>query len=87
MESKELKLEELNDEQMYCFVAPDGSAQLATLAPEFNMCVAMAELMASMGMSKPVGKMFSEGYDILPVVITLKQNGSAEDAFNSSKKS
>lgn len=83
---KEVKLEELKNEEMYCLVAPDGSAQISTLAPDFAMCIGIAELMASSGIGQPVAEMFSQGYSILPVKVTVLQNGSAESGFQKAKK-
>ena len=84
--SKEVKLDELKNEEMYCLVAPDGSAQISTLAPEFAMCLGMAELMASKGLGQPVAEMFSKGFTVLPVKITMLQNGTADDGFKKAKK-
>jgi len=83
---KEVKLDELQNEEMYCLVAPDGSAQITTLAPDFAMCIGMAELMASKGLGQPVAEMFNQGYSILPVKVTMVQNGTAEDGFQSARK-
>lgn len=86
MENKiKVKLDELQNEEMYCLVAPDGSVQIMTLAPDFAICIGMAELMASKGLCKPVSEMFSKGYSILPVKVTIVQNGSEEDGFKKAK--
>jgi len=83
---KDVKLDELKDEEMYCLVAPDGSAQLMSLAPEFAMCIGFTELLASAGISEPVAKLFEQGYSILPVKVTIIQNGDAESGFQKAKK-
>jgi hypothetical protein len=82
----EVRLDELQNEEMYCFVAPDGSAQLTTLCPDFTMCIGMAGLMARSGIGKTAAEMFAEGYSILPVKVTMIQNGTAEDGFQAAKK-
>lgn len=83
---KEVKLDELKNEEMYCLVAPDGSAQISTLASEFAMCLGMAELMASKGLGQPVAEMFSKGFTVLPVMVTILQNGTADEGFKKAKK-
>lgn len=81
-----MKLEELKEKEMYILCAPDGSAQLSTLAPEFAMCIGFAEMLASAGISKPVAEMFKEGYEVLPVKVSITQNGTAEEGFQRAKK-
>lgn len=83
---KQVTLDELKNEEMYCLVAPDGSAQISTLAPEFAMCLGMAELMASKGLGQPVAEMFSKGFTVLPVMVTILQNGTADEGFKKAKK-
>jgi len=82
-----MKMDNLKNEEMYVLCAPDGSVQLTTLAPEFVMCIGMAELLASKGISKPVTEMFEAGYEILPVKVTIVQNGTADEGFKKAKKS
>lgn len=86
IDNSDVKLEPVVDEEMFCFVAPDGFAQMGTLAPDFATCIAMVEFMASVGMSKPAGQLFLEGFTILPVLVTLKQNGTAEQGFARAKE-
>ncbi|MEO5991884.1 MAG: hypothetical protein ABIP68_09640 [Ferruginibacter sp.] len=78
---KEIKLDVLENEEMYCFVAPDGSPQIGTLAPDFATCIGMTELYAISGMVQTPKKLFEQGFVILPVKVTITQNGNEETAF------
>lgn len=80
-----MKIDELKNEEMYVLVAPDGGIQLTTLAPDFATCVAMCQLLASRGIGQPVDKMFEQGFEIMPVKVTIIQNGDAESGFQKSK--
>ena len=82
-----MKMENLVNEEMFVLVAPDGSPQTSTLSPDFAMCIAMVELLASKGIGQSVGKLFQQGYKILPVKVSIEQNGNAEDGFQKFKKS
>lgn len=86
-DTQTIKFEELKEEAMYCFVAPDGSPQLATLAPDYAYCVGLAQVLSMSGVCKTASQMFEEGFEILPVKVTVIQNGTAEDAFNTAKES
>jgi hypothetical protein len=81
-----MKLEELKDEEMYVFVAPDGSPQLSTLAPDYAMCVAFCELLASKKISESPRKLFREGFEVLRVKVNMSQLGDAEAAFQAAKE-
>lgn len=81
-----MKMEELQNEEMYCFVAPDGTPQLSTLAPEFEMCIGFAEMMASTGLVKSSLQMFDEGFKVLPVKVSITQNGTEEEGFQRAKQ-
>jgi hypothetical protein len=76
-----MKIEELHNEEMYALCAPDGSVQLGTLAPEFTLCMAIMSLMEAAGLAEPVGKLFEQGYHIMPVKVSIIQNGDEHDAF------
>lgn len=82
-----MKLDELKEDEMYVLCAPDGSPQLTTLAPDFAMCIGFAELLASKGIGEPVTKLFNKGFEILPVKVTILQNGTADEGFQKAKKS
>lgn len=81
------QIEELKNEEMYVMVAPDGSTQLTTLAPDFAMCIGFTELLASKGIGQHPAKLFEQGYQIIPVKVTILQNGTAEGGFQKAKKS
>jgi hypothetical protein len=81
-----MKLDELKEEEMYLFLAPDGSCQLATLARDFAMCMGIAELMALHGLGKSPSEMFDQGFEIIPVKVTVVQNGTADEGFQKAKK-
>jgi hypothetical protein len=75
-------MENIDKEEMFVFVAPDGSPQIMTMAPEYSMCLAVAQMLSEVKMSKSPTEMFKMGYEILPVRVTITQNGTADDAFN-----
>lgn len=80
------KFEEMHDEEMYCFVAPDGSAQLATMAPEFGLCIAFSEVLHVAGLGLSPSAMFEAGFEILPVKLTLVQNGTAQEGYTRARE-
>lgn len=81
-----MKIEELKDEEMYCLVAPDGSTQLMTLAPDYAMCIGIVTLISKKGIGEPLDKLFKKGFHVMPVKVTILQNGTENDAFNKAKK-
>lgn len=83
----DLKLEELKEETYCVFVAPDGYPQLMTIATDFKTCLAMTQMLAEKGVSEHPAILFKKGYQILPVKVTLVQDGTAEAAFQRGIKS
>lgn len=81
-----MKLEELNNEEFCVLVAPDGSPQLATLAPDYPYCLAMIQTLASSGMGQDIAELWKQGYQVVPVRLTLIADGTEEDAFNRFKE-
>jgi hypothetical protein len=81
-----MKFEELKEEEMYAFVAADGAIQVPSLAPDFQTSLGFMELLASRGISKPVAELFNLGWEILPVKVTIIQNGTAQEGFARAKK-
>lgn len=81
-----MKLDELKDEEMYVMVAPDGSAQLSTLAPDYAMCLGFCQLMAQSKIGEHPAKLFKKGFEILRVKVSMTQLGDAEAAFQAAKK-
>ncbi len=80
-----MNLQEINNEEMYCMVAPDGFPQTMTLAPDFAMCVALVQVLHKKGVGKSYFEMTRKGYEILPVKISMSQNGTAEEGFKKAK--
>ncbi len=76
-----MKIEELKDDEMYVLCAPDGSIQLTTLAPDFPTCLAMIKLLHKSGLSKSPHEMMISGYTVMPVKVTITQNGDENKAL------
>lgn len=77
-----VKLEEINEEEMYVLVAPDGSWQGMTLAPDFETCVAVIKMMHKKGLGKSFHELVNvKGFQILPVIVSIKQMGDAESGY------
>lgn len=81
-----MKMQELANDEMYCLVAPDGTPQLSTLAPDYALCIGFCAALSSVGMTKHPATLFEEGFVILPVKVTIIQTGNQEDAFQAGKK-
>jgi hypothetical protein len=82
-----MKMQDFKDEEMYVLVAPDGNWQAMTLAPDFASCVGQIRLLHKYG----IGESFHElvkvkGFEILPVKVTIVQNGTAEEGFQKAKQ-
>lgn len=77
-----MKLEEIQSEEFYVLCAPDGAMQLTTLSPDFPTCVGMIKLLHKSGVSKSFHQMVNiDGYKILPVKVTIIQDGDENKAF------
>ena len=74
-------IEEMHEEEMYCLIAPDGTPQLMTLAPDFPLCFAVIKFLEEATMGQSPKKLFNQGYKIFPVKVTVTQNGDEETAF------
>lgn len=81
-----MKMQEIQNDEMCCLVAPDGTPQLSTLAPDFATCVGFCEAMAYYGLSKHPAELFELGFVVLPVKLTITQNGDENDAFQKQKE-
>jgi hypothetical protein len=81
-----MKIEELENEKMCALFAPDGSFQAMTLAPDFPSCVAQIKMLHGSRMCQSYHKLSLEGFKILPVKITMIQDGTEEDLFNETKQ-
>lgn len=80
------KFETINSEEMCVWVAPDGTPQPALIGEDMAMCLSLAEMFSKSGLVKSPSQMFSEGWQILPVKVTIEQNGTEEDAFQKMKQ-
>ena len=82
-----MKLEEVKDEEMYVLVAPDGSWQGMTLAPDFATCLAMVKMLHSKGLGQSYHELCKvKGFQILPVIVSMKQMGDEEAGFQWAKQ-
>lgn len=82
-----MKIQELQEKEMYVLVSPDGVVQLLTLAPEFSFCVALIRMLAEYKIMRPLTELFEEGCTIMPIKVTILQNGNENKPFVKSKKS
>lgn len=67
-----MPFEAIIEEKMFCMVAPDGTPQPATIAPDFQTVVAYAKLLHSKGLGESVSKLIFKGFKIVPVIITIQ---------------
>lgn len=81
-----MKLDELKEEEMYVLVAPDGTPQLSSMAPDYASCLGFCQVLASKGICKHPAILFKEGFEILMVKVSMSQMGDAEAAFLAAKK-
>lgn len=82
-----LMFEEVKEQEMYILVAPDGSWQGMTLAPDFETCVAVIKMMHSKGFGKSFHELVKiKGFQILPVIVSMKQMGDEESGFQWAKQ-
>lgn len=88
MTSESVKLEGINEEEWYALVAPDGSFQAMTLAPDLATCVAQIRMLHKAKMCESFHELLKvRGFEILPVKLTMIQNGTAEEGFQKAKQS
>jgi hypothetical protein len=79
-------IEEVTNEEMCCLFAPDGSWQPMTLASDFAMCVAQIRLLHSKGLCQSYHQFSMKGFKILPIKVTMVQDGDEETAYNRAKE-
>lgn len=72
---------EIKNEKMYVLVAPDGTPQLSTMAPDFAMSIGWMMTLGDAGIMQPVAKLLASGYKLLPVRVTIIQDGDENEAF------
>lgn len=81
-----MKLQESHEQGMCVLVAPDGSWQGMTLSPDYASCVAIIRMLHKAGMSESYHELVKvRGFEIMPVKVTVIQNGTAEEAFRKIK--
>jgi hypothetical protein len=74
----------VQDEQFYALFATDGSFQSMTLSPDFPTCVSLIKLLHKKGMSHSLHELLNvRRYKILPVKVTIVQNGDENKPFKS----
>ena len=81
-----MKLDEINNEEWYVLTAADGTPQIFSLSPDFETCIGMTEMLASKGICRPLSVLFAEGYEILPIKLSILSNGTAEEGFQKAKQ-
>lgn len=64
---------ELLNEEMYCLVAPDGTPQPATIAPDLQTLVGYNLLLESKGLGQNLGDMLKIGFEIKKVLVTITE--------------
>jgi hypothetical protein len=70
-----MKIEEIYNADWYALFAPDGSFQALTLCPDFATCVATIRLLHKAKLSKSIHELGLKGYKVLPIKLTVTQNG------------
>lgn len=76
-----MKVEEVKDEEMYCLFTPDGFWQPSTLAPDFAFCLAFIKMLHKKGIGKSFHQLTLEGCKIMPVKVSIVQNGDENKPF------
>ena len=80
-------MQEFINEEMYVLVAPDGIWQAMTLAPDFASCVAQIKMLHKAKLAESFHELVMvKGFEILPVKVTIMQNGTAEEGFQKAKQ-
>jgi len=79
-------MDNLVEQEMCVLVAPDGSPQPMTLGADFASCVATVRLMHKANLGRSLHELLYKGFKILPVKVTIIQNGTEEDAFQAAKR-
>lgn len=82
-----MELTEMYNEEMYVLVAPDGSWQGMTLSPDYATCIATIKMLHKSGICESYHELVKmKGFEILPVKVTMLQNGTAEEGFQKAKQ-
>lgn len=81
-----MEFKEIKDEEFYVLVSDDGNPQLFSIAPDFETCIGMVGMLAKVGICRPLDILFEEGYEIIPIKLSIISNGTAEEGFNKAKQ-
>lgn len=75
-------IEEINQQEMWVLCAPDGSAQLPTLAPSPAACIGIVKMLHKAKMGRSCHELcVLSGFSILPVKLSLFRNGDGNEVF------
>lgn len=81
-----MQITEVSNEEMYCLFAPDGTWQAMTLGPDFPSVVAQIKMLHKAKMVLSFHDLMMKGYKILPVKVSMVQNGDEDKPFNNKTK-
>ncbi len=71
-----MQIQEIQDQEMVSLYSPDGNIINMTLAPNFITCVVVINMLSKFGMGRSYNDLIKEGYCIIPIKVTIKQNGN-----------
>ncbi len=72
MATKTKFIEPITAEEFYVWVAPDGTIQPQTLAPDFVMVIAMTKMLHKKGVAQSMFEMERKGFTIERVKVTIE---------------
>lgn len=81
-----MKKQLFKDEEMVCFIAPDGTPQLTLSGSDMAECLGYHQMMAQTGLTMPLDALYKEGFKLAVVKVTVIQTGDDELAFQKTKK-
>jgi hypothetical protein len=77
-----MNIEEVQNLEMYCLFATDGSWQPMTLAPDFATCIAVLKLLHKAGLSESFHELVKvRGFKILPIKVSFVLDGDENKPF------
>lgn len=68
-----MKIEPIINEEFYALVAPDGSVQTTTLAPDEAMCMAVVKMLHKAGMGQSWHQLKLAGFTYQKVILTIEE--------------
>ena len=66
------KIDEIIEEEFTCLIAPDGSIQISTLAPDLPMCMGFVKLLHKAGIGHSLHQYGVKGFTFEKVKLTVK---------------